>query len=252
MDDHCLVLCGKEGVGKSALIGQFLQRVFIHEYEPTIEDTFTKQCLIDGRHVLIRIMDTAGQNKFDQHWIQNISGGDGFLLVYSVTDRESFERIPELYNTITSALQTRDLPMTLIANKVDLTRCRQVSRRQGRELARKLQISYVETSAKHTTLFVSYTFTKFVQKIRAHKQDKTLCARSWTEELTKNTSSDNSSKLSLDIEDMNGYHSDRCDVENQNTKNIARSKKKRFRIKNIRHVAKLWQKGKEKQQCAVI
>ena len=49
------------GVGKSALTIQLIQNHFVDEYDPTIEDSYRKQVVIDGETCLLDILDTAGQ-----------------------------------------------------------------------------------------------------------------------------------------------------------------------------------------------
>ena len=59
MPDHVCFTAG--GVGKSALTIQLIQNHFVDEYDPTIEDSYRKQVVIDGETCLLDILDTAGQ-----------------------------------------------------------------------------------------------------------------------------------------------------------------------------------------------
>jgi GTPase KRas protein len=52
------------GVGKSALTIQFIQSHFVDEYDPTIEDSYRKQCVIDDEVALLDVLDTAGQEEY--------------------------------------------------------------------------------------------------------------------------------------------------------------------------------------------
>ncbi len=58
-----IVTVGSGGVGKSALTIQFILSRFEDEYDPTIEDSYRKQCVIDEEVVLLDILDTAGQEE---------------------------------------------------------------------------------------------------------------------------------------------------------------------------------------------
>ena len=49
-----------KGVGKSTLTVQFVQNIFVEEYDPTIEDSYRKQITVDGQQILLDILDTAG------------------------------------------------------------------------------------------------------------------------------------------------------------------------------------------------
>ncbi len=66
--------------------------------------------------------------------------GDGFLLVYSVTDAKSFENIRKIYDQILTIKAGVNYPMILVANKVDLVRLRKVTEEQGREMAAELNV----------------------------------------------------------------------------------------------------------------
>ncbi|PVU87385.1 hypothetical protein BB560_006499, partial [Smittium megazygosporum] len=62
--EYKLVVVGGGGVGKSALTIQFIQSHFVDEYDPTIEDSYRKQCVIDGETALLDVLDTAGQEEY--------------------------------------------------------------------------------------------------------------------------------------------------------------------------------------------
>ena len=57
------------------------------DYDPTIEDSYTKQCVIDDKVAKLDILDTAGQEEFSAMREQYMRSGEGFLLVFSLTDR---------------------------------------------------------------------------------------------------------------------------------------------------------------------
>ncbi|KNC71553.1 hypothetical protein SARC_15907, partial [Sphaeroforma arctica JP610] len=59
-----LLIVGSGGVGKSALTVQFTQSTFVEEYDPTIEDTYRKQFVVDDLPVAVNILDTAGQEEY--------------------------------------------------------------------------------------------------------------------------------------------------------------------------------------------
>lgn len=112
------------------------------------------------------MLDTAGQEEFSAMREQYMRKGDGFLLVYSVTDTQSFENIMHFYVQILRVKDRDSYPMLLVANKVDLVHLRKVSEEQGRELSHKLNIPYIETSAKDPPLNVDSCFHEVVRIIR--------------------------------------------------------------------------------------
>jgi len=62
--EYHIVVLGSGGVGKSCLTAQFVQNVWIESYDPTIEDSYRKVLDVDGRHVILEILDTAGTEQF--------------------------------------------------------------------------------------------------------------------------------------------------------------------------------------------
>lgn len=104
------------------------------------------------------MLDTAGQEEFSAMREQYMRKGDGFLLVYSVTDKQSYQNIVNFHTQILRVKDRDVYPMLLVANKVDLVHLRKVTEEQGRELAHRLGIPYIETSAKDPPLNVDAAF----------------------------------------------------------------------------------------------
>ena len=101
-------------------------------------------------YLYLTVLDTAGQEEFSAMREQYMRKGDGFLLVYSVTDKQSYENIMNFYTQILRVKDRDVYPMLLVANKV--------TEEQGRELAHRLGIPYIETSAKDPPLNVDAAF----------------------------------------------------------------------------------------------
>ncbi|KAI6206475.1 hypothetical protein M3Y94_00915800 [Aphelenchoides besseyi] len=136
------------GVGKSALTIQFVQQYFIHDYDPTIADSYAKNCFVDENMSKLEVTDTAGQDEFASMREQYLRNGDGFLLVFSLTNRESLEYIKRLHRHIDRVKDRDFFPMILVGNKSDLEVQRQISRQEAESWAKSLQIPYFECSAK--------------------------------------------------------------------------------------------------------
>ncbi|XP_074658752.1 ras-related protein M-Ras-like [Tubulanus polymorphus] len=166
MTTYKLVVVGEGGVGKSALTIQFFQRMFVEDYDPTIEDSYLQHTEIDGCWCILDVLDTAGQEEFSAMREQYMRKGDGFLLVYSVTDAQSFDNIRNFHTQILRVIDRDRYPMILVGNKVDLVHLRKVTEEQGRELAAELHIPYLETSAKDPPLNVDTAFHDVVRVIR--------------------------------------------------------------------------------------
>lgn len=168
--EYKLVVVGGGGVGKSALTIQFIQSHFVDEYDPTIEDSYRKQCVIDEEVALLDILDTAGQEEYSAMREQYMRTGEGFLLVYSIIERGSFEEIQGFYQQILRVKDRDSFPMILIGNKADLEGERQVSNQEGKDTAKTLNLAYVETSAKQR-VNVDLAFHELVRIIRKFSKE---------------------------------------------------------------------------------
>lgn len=111
------------------------------------------------------MLDTAGQEGYCATREQYIRNGDAFLLVYSVSDRTSFENIAFFYASILRVKNRSEYPIVLVANKCDLVHTRTVTKEQGQFLSSLLKVPYIETSAKNC-VNVDLAFSEAVRFIR--------------------------------------------------------------------------------------
>jgi len=172
MTEYKLVLVGGGGVGKSALTIQLVQNTFIDEYDPTIEDSYRKQVTIDEETCLLDILDTAGQEEYSAMRDQYMRTGQGFLCVYSITNRGSFEEITSFKEQILRVKDADKVPMVVVGNKLDLDEERVVSSAEGRDLAASFNCPFLETSAK-SRIRVEDAFYELVREIRKDKAPDT-------------------------------------------------------------------------------
>jgi Ras-related protein M-Ras len=100
LKSYKLVVVGDGGVGKSALTIQFFQKMFVEDYDPTIEDSYIQHTEVENQWCVLDVLDTAGQEEFSAMREQYMRKGDGFLLVYSVTDKTSFHNIRQFHTLI--------------------------------------------------------------------------------------------------------------------------------------------------------
>ncbi|GJE96231.1 Ras GTPase [Phanerochaete sordida] len=169
--EYKLVVVGGGGVGKSCLTIQFIQSHFVEEYDPTIEDSYRKQCVIDDEVALLDVLDTAGQEEYGAMREQYMRTGEGFLLVYSITSRNSFEEISTFYQQILRVKDMDQFPVIIVANKCDLEYERQVGMNEGRDLAKHFGCKFIETSAKQR-INVDEAFTNLVREIRKYNKEQ--------------------------------------------------------------------------------
>jgi len=144
-----IVVLGAGAVGKSAITIRFVADEFRQEYDPTIEDSFNTQIIVDKQDALLDILDTAGQEQFaalQDHWIRE---AQAFILVYSINSLRSFKHAEDLYIKITRNKEGERIYLVLVGNKSDLPENeRQVPYDTGKELASQWQCPFFETSAK--------------------------------------------------------------------------------------------------------
>ncbi|CAG8435996.1 13426_t:CDS:2 [Rhizophagus irregularis] len=149
--------------------------IFIETYDPTIEDSYRKQVIIDDEPCVLEVLDTAGQvaNIVQTRLTCDLfqlffRDGEGFLLVYSISSRSTFERVERFRDQITRVKDTDNVPLMLVGNKCDKITEREVSREEGMNMARKLRCEFIESSAK-TCVNVERAFYTVVRMIRANR-----------------------------------------------------------------------------------
>ncbi|KAJ4355462.1 Ras- protein rsr1 [Didymosphaeria variabile] len=147
--EYHIVVLGSGGVGKSCLTAQFVQNVWIESYDPTIEDSYRKAIEVDGRHVILEILDTAGTEQFTAMRELYMKTGQGFLLVFSITSMSSLYELQELREQIRRIKEDDNVPMVLVGNKSDLEDDRAVPRARAFKLSQEWGgVPYYEASAR--------------------------------------------------------------------------------------------------------
>ncbi|XP_042294469.1 GTP-binding protein RAD isoform X1 [Sceloporus undulatus] len=170
-----VILLGEHGVGKTSLA-----RIFGGVEEcPEAEEagnTYDRSIIVDGEEASLVVYDIWEQD--DSQWLQNhcMKMGDAYIIVYSVTDKVSFEKASELRIQLRRARQAEDIPIILVGNKSDLVRSREVSVDEGRACAVVFDCKFIETSAAlHHN--VKDLFEGIIRQIRLRKDSKEDNAR---------------------------------------------------------------------------
>jgi GTPase KRas protein len=162
---------------------------FVETYDPTIEDSYRKQVQIDGQSCMLEVLDTAGQEEYIALRDQWIRDGEGFVLVYSISSRSSFQRIQKFHHQIQRVKETTlsgsptypgsplsashpggfgPAPVMLVGNKCDRVTEREVSTQEGSALAKELGCDFVEASAKNC-VNVEKAFFEVVRQLRRQR-----------------------------------------------------------------------------------
>lgn len=135
------------------------------------EDSYQQQAIIDGEPALLDILDTAGQVEFTAMRDQYMRCGEGFIICYSICDRHSFQEALEYRKLIARVRLTEDIPLVLVANKLDLQSQRKVSLEEGKALAMQFGCPFYETSAA-LRCNVDEVFYTLVREIRRKEAQK--------------------------------------------------------------------------------
>ncbi|KAL0950039.1 hypothetical protein HGRIS_010047 [Hohenbuehelia grisea] len=147
-----IAVLGARSVGKSSLIIQFTENEFVESYYPTIESIFSKSVKYNGVEYECDIIDTAGQDEYSILNSKHAIGVHGYVLVYSVASRSTFDMIQTVHDKITDFCGVNDIPCVIVGSKTDLKTSpisRQVQPNEGEKLAKENKAAWVETSAKN-------------------------------------------------------------------------------------------------------
>lgn len=141
-----IAIVGSRSVGKLSISVRYVEDYFVESYYPTIENQFSKTINYKNQEYAIEILDTAGQDEFSIMNEKHLIGIHGYILMYSVTSRQSLEVIDVIRDKILNLIGTDSIPLVLVGNKCDLNLQRQVETGEGEELARKFKCKFLETS----------------------------------------------------------------------------------------------------------
>eukprot|EP00794_Sanderia_malayensis_P019456 gene19456-21379_t len=162
-----VLVLGEASVGKTALIQSYTEkdRPFDPMLLPTIGIDFrTEFTTIDGLRIRTQIWDTAGQERFRTMNKMYFRGAKGTLLVYDVTNRSSFNQVRNWMQDL-KQFDLDNEEVILLGNKIDLDHLREVPSHEGKTIARKYGIQFMETSAK-TRENVTEAFQQLVYNMK--------------------------------------------------------------------------------------
>ncbi|EMS50201.1 Ras-related protein RABD1 [Triticum urartu] len=159
-----LLLIGDSSVGKSCLLLRFADDAYVDTYISTIGVDFKIRTVeLDGKSVKLQIWDTAGQERFRTITSSYYRGAHGIIIVYDVTDRESFNNVKQWLSEI-DRYASDSVCKLLVGNKCDLVDSKVVDTEEAKfrsmlfirtitpnmAFAESLGMNFLETSAKES------------------------------------------------------------------------------------------------------
>uniref|UniRef100_A0A8C7U9Z0 Ras-related protein Rab-23 n=1 Tax=Oncorhynchus mykiss TaxID=8022 RepID=A0A8C7U9Z0_ONCMY len=193
-----VVVVGNGAVGKSSMIQRYCKGIFTKDYKKTIGvDFLERQLLVNDEDVRLMLWDTAGQEEFDAITKAYYRGAQACVLVFSTTDRESFEAIGSWWEKV--EIEVGDIPTVLVQNKIDLlddTHGR-IDHEEAEGLAKKLKLRFYRTSVKedlNVNEVFKYLADKYLQRLKRQTAEEPEVVHTTSNKIgNSNLSSQNSS-----------------------------------------------------------
>lgn len=148
-EEKCqLLIIGDSTVGKTSILYQYTNNQFLSQHLATVGiDYYNKDETINNKLVRVKIWDTAGQERYKSLTSTFFRNAQGIILVYDVTNPETFDNLKYWIQSINSNLGVQsNVKKVIIGNKIDLPR--EVSKEEAENLANEYGIKYFEASAK--------------------------------------------------------------------------------------------------------
>ena len=166
------IIIGDTSVGKSCLLKRFIDGTYYGAHDTTIGVEFgSKFIKLNNKDIKLKLWDTAGQETFKSITRSYYRGCAGVILMYDITQRQTFNNITSWLNDIRPYID-KTIPIMLIGNKTDMNHKRQVERSDGEEFANLHNSLFTELSIK-TQMNVDRVFymlaEDLIEKINANK-----------------------------------------------------------------------------------
>ena len=142
-----IVLIGDDKSGKTSFMLRNARNHFPENYEPTLEDNYETEIILkDKTKIKVDITDTAGQDDFKSLRDEYKELADAFMVLFSTTDRKSFQFAEEELNDI-RIIRENDMKAVLVGTDCNSPN-RALTYADGKELANQFNIKYIEVSIK--------------------------------------------------------------------------------------------------------
>ena len=160
-----VLLLGDTTVGKTCFLMKYTDKTFqdIHMATIGLDYRLKTMKLKSGKDIKLQIWDTAGQDRFRAITKNYYKGSHGIILIYDVTNLQTFENVKNWVNQIREEA-ANNVVIYIAANKIDMEAERKVSKQEGESLAQELGFPFMETSAK-SGININETFEDLVERI---------------------------------------------------------------------------------------
>ncbi|XP_030215887.1 ras-like protein 1 isoform X2 [Gadus morhua] len=165
-----LLVMGSQDTGKTALCVRFVTGRFIGDYDRKKEMTYKCHRVCNQESVHLEILDRTSKECPQASVESCIRWADGFLLLYSITQRVSFLEVEPIKKLIDHIKQSPAAPTVLIANKADLETGREVTTEEGQNLAKDLRCSFKELSVSETAVAVEAAVVQLTSLVMAQQR----------------------------------------------------------------------------------
>lgn len=169
-----IIMLGESHVGKTALVRRYHDDTFTSQHITTLGiDFITKEVhKSESETIIAKIWDTAGQEKFRTITKSFYKQANGILLVFDLTDRESFDKLHSWVSNINETAE-EDVVKFLVGNKLDIAESRAVNREEALKIASEYDMRYFETSAKYK-INVHEVFSELIEDVSKRTTEKGL------------------------------------------------------------------------------
>ena len=176
-----IAFLGGSTVGKTTIAYRCLDRKLNpEEVDTTLEDHYKIYPEINNEKVEVEIIDTAGQDDYQNFFDTWVQYSDGFLLIFAINDSSTFDIVKKRYNKIIT-MKGNQIPIILIGNKKDLDNERKVSFKDAKNFANEKKVQYYETSALNDenneckNILLEITKKIFAKKFKNNVKDEKCC-----------------------------------------------------------------------------
>ncbi len=159
-----IIIVGNSSTGKTKIIDRYLKNIFEDNSISTLGfQMYKKEYQIEQDKITVQIWDTAGQEKYASLTSSYYKSAKGALVVYDITDKESFNKIEKLVDDLKNGCD-KNIYIILLGNKIDLEDRRVITKEEGENLAQKLNLGFGEVSAK-TGDGIEEAFQKLINEV---------------------------------------------------------------------------------------